>query len=224
MNLLVQHTQIPNLPKQVSARKPAKKTSVFYVNDIHGQIPKMERLVSASDHAKLYAQQNNADFLKLCCGDTFIGKDEERNAVAAAYLNIADFDAQAIGNHEFDMPASKCGALLKDTKTAVLAMNLNFPDNQSDLEKKVMRSAVAESEDGEKYGLIGIQPPDLELRTAIIKKKAEQLLLVRLKVVLPTVHMKVQNFTLPLTLCKLAFKNMLAVTFVKEVQTSHQKD
>ena len=140
------------------------KTSIFYINDLHGQIPKMQRLVSAGQHAELMAENSGADILKLCSGDTFIGGDEKRNMAAASFLNVAGIDAEAPGNHEFDITASICGKLLKDSKANILGMNMNFADDKSDLAKKVVRSVIKEGKNGDKYGLIGIQPSDIHSR------------------------------------------------------------
>lgn len=140
------------------------KTSVFYVNDIHGQIPKMQRLVSASQHAGVLAKNNGADLLRVSSGDTFIGKDEKRNQVAASFLNIAGINAQAHGNHEFDITASMCEDLLKNSKTKFLGMNMNFKDANTPFSKKILRSVIHTSENGDKYGLIGIQPSDMNQR------------------------------------------------------------
>lgn len=140
------------------------KASIFYINDLHGQIPKMQRLVSAGYHAEYMAKENGADCLKLCSGDTFIGGDEKRSLAAANFLDIAGINAEAPGNHEFDITSSICGKLLKNSKTNILGMNLNFPDSNSDLSKKVQRSCILEAQSGEKYGLIGIQPSDLNSR------------------------------------------------------------
>ena len=153
---------INNANKKSEAAKT--KTSIFYINDLHGQVPKMQRLVSAGQHAELMAEQNGADILKLCSGDTFIGSDEKRNLAAASFLNIAGIDAEAPGNHEFDITASICGKLLKDSKTHILGMNMHLPDDQSDLSKKVVRSVIKEGKNGDKYGLIGIQPSDIHKR------------------------------------------------------------
>ncbi len=144
------------------------KTTLWYVNDIHCQIPKTERLVSAAHQTEITAKQNGSDFLKLCSGDTFIGSDEKRNIAAASFFNVAGIHAQAPGNHEFDITASKCAELLKNSNTKILGMNMNFPDNDNGLSKKVMRSTVHIGENGEKYGLIGVQPSDINER---LKKK-----------------------------------------------------
>lgn len=180
MNILNSYIQpaglSPQSPKQMLTAKPktfispnsSVKTSIAYMNDIHRQIPKMPRLVTAFDNAQVYADSKGSDLLKVSAGDTFIGTDRETNAVAAQFLNIAGIQAQTLGNHEFDITASICGDLLKNSKTKLLGMNLNFPDSDSELSKKVLRSMVVEGKDGEKYGLIGIQPTDLVSR---IKKK-----------------------------------------------------
>ncbi len=144
------------------------KTSIFYINDIHGQVPKMQRLVSASHHAGLNAANNGSDILKVCAGDTFIGTDEKRNLAAARFLDTAGIHAHALGNHEFDITASICGNLLKNSNVKTLGMNLNFPNNNTPLAKNVLRSTVIYGTSGEKYGLIGVQPSDLASR---IKKK-----------------------------------------------------
>ena len=144
------------------------KTSIFYINDIHGQVPKMQRLVSASHHAGLNATNNGSDILKVCAGDTFIGTDEKRNLAAARFLDTAGIHAHALGNHEFDITASICGNLLKNSNVKTLGMNLNFPNNNTPLAKNVLRSTVIYGTSGEKYGLIGVQPSDLASR---IKKK-----------------------------------------------------
>lgn len=144
------------------------RTSIFYSNDVHGQVPKMQRLVSAAEHSELEARKKGNDILKLSSGDTFIGSDEKRNIVGATFLDIADFDAAALGNHEFDITASICGNLLSKLDTKILGMNLNFPNKQSKLAQKVLRSTIVNGDSNEKYGLIGLQPSDLNSR---IKKK-----------------------------------------------------
>lgn len=166
-DILVRNNQQP-LPLLPAKTESKTKTSIFYSNDVHGQVPKMQRLVSAAEHSELEAKKKGSDILKLSAGDTFIGSDEKRNAVGATFLDIADFDAAALGNHEFDITASICGNLLKNLDTKILGMNLNFPTNACNLSQKVLRSTIVNGESGEKYGLIGVQPSDLASR---IKKK-----------------------------------------------------
>ena len=144
------------------------KTTLWYVNDIHCQIPKIERLVSAAYKTEINAKDKGADFLKLCSGDTFIGSDEKRNLAAASFFNIAKIHAMSLGNHEFDNTAKKCAEMLKNSDTKILGINMNFPKNDTGLSKKVLKSTIHIGESGEKYGLIGVQPSDINER---LKKK-----------------------------------------------------
>ncbi|MCD7878754.1 MAG: 5'-nucleotidase C-terminal domain-containing protein [Candidatus Gastranaerophilales bacterium] len=150
-------------PPNVNDNKTTK-TSIFYINDVHGQIPKMQRLISASEHAGYIAKQNNSDILKLSSGDLFIGGDDKRDKVGVEFLNLAGIQAEALGNHEFDITASKCEELLKNSKTSILGMNLNFPDKNTPLANTVLRSTVINGQNGEKYGVIGVQPSDMSTR------------------------------------------------------------
>ncbi len=150
--------------KELKSPSSKVKTSIFYTNDIHGQIPKMERLYSAGLCSEMEAKSNGADFFKLSSGDTFIGSDNKRNRAAAQYIDISKYDAEALGNHEFDITASVCADLLKNSSVKILGMNMNFPNQASELAKKVVRSTVVKKQNGEEYGLIGIQPPDMESR------------------------------------------------------------
>lgn len=168
MSTLAVTNTIGNSNIPLNSNSKNSKTSIFYVNDIHGQVPKMERLHSAAQHSEVLAQQEKADFLKVCSGDTFIGSDEKRNLAAASFLNVMEMDAETLGNHEFDITASICGKLLGHSRTNILGMNLNFPNTTSELAKKVKRSTIVTGESGEKYGMIGIQPTDIAHR---IKKK-----------------------------------------------------
>ncbi len=179
MNILNSYLQSRPIPPPVyqtpTVSKPkfsnpnsSTKTTIFYQNDFHRQLPKMARAVTASEQVEVATNQNGSDLLRVCSGDLLLGSDEKTNAVASQYLNLAELDALALGNHEFDITASICGKLLKNSKTKVLGMNLNFPHDHSDLSKKVLRSTIVDGKNGDRYGLIGIQPPDMVSR---IKKK-----------------------------------------------------
>ncbi len=138
------------------------KSSIFYVNDVHGQIPKMEQITNASAQFDSFVKKQNVDGLKLCSGDTFIGKDEKTNITAATFLQTAGIQASTIGNHEFDISVSKLGSIIKDIKTKFLGLNINIPENSA-LKNKVANSTIIE-ENGNKYGIVGLQPIDLNKR------------------------------------------------------------
>ena len=141
------------------------KTSVFYMNDVHAQIPKLERIASASLQFDT-DDDKSKDKLKLASGDIFLGSDENRNCAVAKSLKMINLDAKALGNHPFDSYVSKLSQYIKDIPTKFLGMNLNLPQNSA-LSDKLMRSTIIEK-NGNQYGIIGIQPVDLNSR---IKKK-----------------------------------------------------
>ncbi len=151
----------------VGTSTPNVKSSIFYINDIHGQIPKMEQITNASVQFDSFVKKQKVDGLKLSSGDTFIGKDEKTNQTAAAFLDAAGIQASTLGNHEFDISVSKLGNIIKNVKTKFLGMNINIPQGSA-LQNKVARSTVLE-ENGNKYGVIGLQPVDMEKR---IKNKS----------------------------------------------------
>lgn len=139
------------------------KTSIFYINDLHGQLPKMERITTAALNFDTFTKENNLDALKLSSGDIFIGQDPKRNAVAAAFLNTAGIEASTLGNHEFDLTIPLLNKALEQAKnTTYLGMNMNIPQN-SPLSNKVVRSTVI-TQNGNKYGIIGIQPQGIAER------------------------------------------------------------
>lgn len=174
-NYLQSQVYVPQAPKPrssapVSFTSPmsSSKLSIAYSNDLHGQLPKMPRLVTAYNQAEAKALSTGSDILKVSSGDEFIGSDIKRNSVVADYINIADIDVKSMDNHGFDMTTSICGQLLRNSHAKILGMNLNFPHQQSDLSQKVARSTIVNGNSGERYGLIGIAPTDLVSR---IKKK-----------------------------------------------------
>lgn len=138
------------------------KSSIFYINDVHGQEPKMEQLTSASTQFDSFVKQKKVDGLKFSSGDTFIGADEKTNKVAATFLQTAGIQASTLGNHEFDISASVLSKLISNSKTKFVGMNMNMPDNSA-LKNKVTRSTIIE-QNGNKYGVIGLQPIDMNKR------------------------------------------------------------
>lgn len=143
----------------VNSTSPNIKSSIFYINDIHGQIPRMEQITNAATNFDSFTKTQKVDALKLCSGDTFIGSDEKTNKLATIFLDIAGISASAIGNHEFDNSASKLAPLINNTKTKFLGLNMNLPENSA-LNNKILKSTII-TENGHQYGIIGIQPQKL---------------------------------------------------------------
>lgn len=142
--------------------KPQKttKTSIFYINDVHGQMGNMESLATAAQSFDTFVKQNpKIDALKLSGGDILIGEDPSINKASAAFLNFIGLNATTLGNHEFDIHASKLGEILKNAKFKITGMNMQF-HKPLPLRERMVNSYIHES-NGSKYGIIGLQPIEL---------------------------------------------------------------
>ena len=147
-------------------RTPDKDTfelSIGYVNDIHGQVNNMMRILSGL----------KGD-IKLSAGDNDIGdeKNTQIHQATAEFMNKANITATALGNHELDGRQADVTNFIDNTNTKVLAVNFNkcdnwenFEDNlkeygRDNLDERLTKSMIVEVK-GEKIGLVGASPTDL---------------------------------------------------------------
>ena len=135
--------------------------SIFYVNDIHGQVSRMEQITSASfQYDAVWGKRDDVDSFKFSAGDICIGLDEGINKTAASFLDLNLIEETAVGNHEFDMSASTLAKIMKNSKALMLAANADIPKNNP-LYKLTVKSIVLTGKSGEKYGILGAQSPTL---------------------------------------------------------------
>ena len=136
------------------------KADIFYVNDIHGQVPKMERLVTASRAFDSFVKDRGTDTFKVSAGDIMLGEHKATNASAINFLNVAGISLSTIGNHELDKGIRPFKEFIQKAKTQFLGTNMNFPQGKDD---KIATSVIREI-NGHKYGFLGIQPSSLTAR------------------------------------------------------------
>lgn len=139
---------------------PPVKTSIFYINDLHGRLGSMERISAMSN--TFDNSRTDADRLKLASGDIMIGADEKSNTCANDFLNSVGITSTALGNHEFDQNPDVLARITQKAKFKLLGINLSVAQNNP-LYTKIEKSYV-EEKNGHKYGIIGIAPPDLHER------------------------------------------------------------
>ncbi|MBD5401225.1 hypothetical protein HDR58_00265 [bacterium] len=149
-------------------------TSWFYVNDVHGKMTNMERIYnisrefdssSASSFSDKFYQNPDSDIakFKVSSGDIILGANYTTNQVASEFMNWTGFIASALGNHELDISnPNNFAKLLDNAKYKMLAVNVEV-DKNSPVSGKIQKSMIVEK-DGQKYGLIGIAPPDMHER------------------------------------------------------------
>lgn len=156
-----------------NAIMPSKKAklSIFYINDLHGNVDNMSGMIAASDKFDKETAQKGMDALKLSGGDNFSGGDDKKNQLVINLLTRMGINASALGNHEFDSTISTFYKFLNHSKTKFLAANAKAP-NGSEFYNNVQKSTVMEI-NGNKYGIIGLLPFDLETVTGADDKKME---------------------------------------------------
>ena len=153
-------------PAFCSNKQDKFEMSIGYVNDIHGQTNNMLRILSGI----------KGD-LRLSSGDINTGNknSKKNNLVGIEFMNLAQIRATTIGNHEMDTSQGDLSDTLKHYRGDVLVANMhklpnwqNKKDNLAeydriDLDKKFVKSSIVKIK-GEKIGLIGVMPTDLQTR------------------------------------------------------------
>ncbi len=160
---LVTQTQVSQTKPLASTTPPkTTKTSIFYINDEHSQIPNMQKLKTASDQFDSFTPSEKTDKLKFSSGDFGLGTDVSLNKLAVAAQNSMGIMASAGGNHEFDINEKDLVNILKDKKYKIMGFNVEIPTEKpldKELDKDITKSYIQE-QNGTKYGVIGLFPFD----------------------------------------------------------------
>ncbi len=154
--------QNPKNATSSQKRPNTANTSIFYVNDLHGNLANMSRIYNA----KLsFDKKNNAnqDVLVLGSGDISAGANVKLLKISNAFLNAMGVTGTAIGNHEFDANPDTIAQIQKNANYKIMGANVNLKGENHPLEGKITKSFVQEV-NGNKYGIIGLIPPDLHER------------------------------------------------------------
>ena len=147
----------------VTSPKPQNtniRTSVFYINDMHAQYPRMPQIKQEADTFELTKNSNpNVDTFILSGGDSFIGGNKTKNKLVSPFLNLTKVEYSALGNHDVDKIATLEDNLC-NTNTKFIVSNLNHK-GESHLDKyfkdKIVSSTIVEK-NGHKYGIVGAAP------------------------------------------------------------------
>lgn len=168
-NLSRQITYFKGIQKQPEPDKEKTnaqvKTSIFYVNDVHGKMTNMERIKSVSDVFDKSPKDENTAKLKLASGDIILGANFISNMVANKFLNWIGVTANALGNHELDVVPSRLAELMNSADYKLLAINASV-DSESPMAGRIGKSII-EEHDGQKFGIIGIAPSDMAERVKL---------------------------------------------------------
>lgn len=158
------NTNTPPSSDVSNKNNPKVKTSIFYINDLHGQNIRMERMMNAVNQFDSFTP-SDSDKLKFASGDIMLGEEEKFVKVANRFLNLGGFLATVMGNHECDMPTEQFVNLIGDKKYKFLGLNLN-PSQNNPIKNHIEKSYVQEM-NGNKYGVIGLVPSDLAVHVKL---------------------------------------------------------
>jgi 5'-nucleotidase len=160
----------------------ATELQILHTNDVHGRILPFE--LGISDYHKevggvarratlintLKKDNKNQQVLLLDAGDVaqgtiffnlYSGKPDIK------YMNMLNYDAMTIGNHEFDKGSQVLSKMIEEAEFSVLAANLDF-DKDSPLYGKVKPYLIKEY-DTLKVGIIGLLTEEVKIISNIGK-------------------------------------------------------
>lgn len=156
---------------QKTVKKGETQLSIFYTNDMHGDINRLSKLKTAKDSFEKQNKDNAT--LTLTAGDCFYGKDKKRIGLISKVMNWMKFDALTLGNHEFTPGSKGLAENLKQLDATAVSANLEIGEdcalNKSIKDKKLVKSAVF-MKGGHKFAVIGASPFDAEVGITEDKK------------------------------------------------------
>lgn len=142
-----------------SVNRVNNRLSVYYVNDLHGNVDHLSGLVNSARSFDIKAREQGADVIKLSAGDNVAGADPKKNDMITSVLKYMGIQNSAVGNHEADANCDELAKNIAKSGIDYVATNAEIADNHP-LDKLVQKSKIIE-QNGNKYGLIGAVTPEL---------------------------------------------------------------
>ena len=138
--------------------------TILHTNDVHAHhAPNSDGDGGEALAASVINQVRaaNPNTLLLSAGDTFMGTlfyVMHHGTDSAELMNLMQYDAMTLGNHEFDEGDANLAAFISQLKFPVVAANVDFSAS-TDLTGKVVPYVVLEK-GGQKIGVIGLANPE----------------------------------------------------------------
>jgi 2',3'-cyclic-nucleotide 2'-phosphodiesterase (5'-nucleotidase family) len=152
---------------------PAAPVSVriLHTNDTHAHLESEEEELGGISRRKTLVDQMRSEsadagesVLLLDAGDVFQGTlffNQYEGLADAWFYNELQYDAMAIGNHEFDKGPSVLATFIDEVNFPVISANADV-SNSPDLAGNVAPWVVIER-DGEKFGILGLTTDETEI-------------------------------------------------------------
>ncbi len=160
--------EAPSAPAE-STKSEEKDTVILHTNDVHGRIVEEKGVIGDAKLATVIEQErakSNQNTLVVDAGDAFQGlpiSNSTKGEARAEILNQMQYDAMAVGNHEFDFgldEAKKYKEILKfpllSSNTYVNGARLFEASTIVDKDKTV---------EGDEFVVIGVTTPETATKT-----------------------------------------------------------
>ena len=164
----VASAEAPSSPIE-STKSEEKDTVILHTNDVHGRIVEEKGVIGDAKLATVIEQErakSNQNTLVVDAGDAFQGlpiSNSTKGEARAEILNQMQYDAMAVGNHEFDFgldEAKKYKEILKfpllSSNTYVNGARLFEASTIVDKDKTV---------EGDEFVVIGVTTPETATKT-----------------------------------------------------------
>lgn len=146
---------------QNSLRKGNKNFAFYGINDFHGATefssdtyePGINKL---STYIKNQREYNQGNMFLFSSGDMWQGSADSnitRGELVVSWMNILDFDAQAVGNHEFDWTTDVIKDNLSKMEFPLLACNIVYKTNNENVEWAKPYTTITRN--GLRVGVVG---------------------------------------------------------------------
>ena len=152
-----------------SPKSEEKDTVILHTNDVHGRIVEEKGVIGDAKLATVIEQErakSNQNTLVVDAGDAFQGlpiSNSTKGEARAGILNEMNYDAMAVGNHEFDFGLDEVKKYKEILKFPLLSSN-TYVDGARLFEAATIVDKDKNRE-GDEFVVIGVTTPETATKT-----------------------------------------------------------
>ena len=153
----------------VTPVKEEQDTVILHTNDVHGRIVEEKGVIGDAKLATVIEQERaktNQTTLVVDAGDAFQGlpiSNSSKGEARAKILNEMDYDAMAVGNHEFDFGLDEAKKYKEILKFPLLSANTYV--NGARLFEAATIVDKDKNREGDEFVVIGVTTPETATKT-----------------------------------------------------------
>lgn len=156
----------------------SRSLTVLYTNDEHGWMEGVEESLGAANLFSVWQDQEgytkDGPFLLLSGGDNWTGPAIStwvEGASMVDLMNTMDYDASAIGNHEFDFGLDALSSRTSEARFPYLSANIKWRETGADLSAIGVYPYTIKQVNGIKVAIIGLTTLDTPITTSPVNVK-----------------------------------------------------